>query len=101
MDSVALLALQVAMVAVQGLISWRKGRNGNGHAQEGADPAELASVRAELRTVGSEVVRIRDHYHSIAAQVGAASMVPGLMSRIEKLGERVARLEGRKHADVE
>ena len=125
MDSVALLALQVAMVAVQGLISWRKGRNGHGEpdaelertvvanaAAIAANTAGLASASGKVSHLESESVRISARLEEVAKRVhdqgglvGAAAMVPELMRKVTTIGEKVAHIEGmmlrRRDADVE
>lgn len=115
----AALALQLAMVAVQGLISWRKGRNGHSEQPERVTPEFVAEIAAQAATAAgkvahleSESVRISARVEEVAKRVhdqgglvGAAAMVPEMMRKLSAIGEKVAHVEGmllrRRDADVE
>lgn len=117
----AALALQLAMVAVQGLISWRKGRNGHDHGAAAAAKlaAQLSTLTAHVSTLAgklshleSESVRISARVEEVSKRVhdqgglvGAAAMVPEMMRKLSAIAEKVAHIEGmlirRRDADME
>lgn len=93
------LALQVALAA----LTFRKTRNGNGHAKVECPHGDTAREALSMaKTNAGEILALRQWRHDSASRFGVLELIPQyvheqaeLRKTVHDLGNDVARIEGR------
>ena len=57
--------------------------------------APVHNLSSEIERIDDEIARLREWRHDVSSQVGAVTMLPGLMRSLASLRERIVRLEAR------
>jgi hypothetical protein len=89
--SIATLALNIALIAIHSMFTWKRNQR----------PVQACQHSGDIRHLLHEVALLREHFHDMAPKVGAISTLLDALRRfndfqekLNELAEQVARIEG-------